>query len=76
MSSKDIIECADAGIIDYDEMQERVAGLIDALPKELRPVAAGKGKADQEGRRHLGHCGRPGINRGTKGMKRRALTNV
>jgi hypothetical protein len=49
LSSKDIIECADAGVIDYEEMRERIETLIEALPKELRPLAREKVKRVKKG---------------------------
>jgi hypothetical protein len=70
LSSKDIIECADAGVIDYEEMQERVDTVIDALPKELRPVAREKLKRIKKGD-SIVDIVETRINRGTKGMKRR-----
>jgi hypothetical protein len=70
LSSKDIIECADAGLIDYDEMQERIETLIDALPKELRLVARDKVQRIKKGDSIVDII-ETRINRGTKGMKRR-----
>jgi hypothetical protein len=70
LSAKDIIECAEAGVIDYDEMNEKVAALINALPKELRAVAEGKVKRIKKGD-SIVDIAETRINRGAKGMKRR-----
>jgi len=70
LGAKDLIECADAGVIDYEEMQERVNTLVDALPKELRAVALDKIKRIKKGD-SIVDIVETRINRGTKGMKRR-----
>ena len=41
-SAKDLIESADSGVIDYDEMSEKVSMLLNVLPKELAQVANDK----------------------------------
>jgi hypothetical protein len=48
-AAKDLIDCADTGVIDYDEMSEKTSMLLNALPKELRSVASGKIKRIMKG---------------------------
>jgi hypothetical protein len=71
-SAKDMIECADSGVIDYDEMQEKVTMLIETLPKELRKVAHHKIKRVMKGDSVVDIM-ETKVQRGTKKTKRRRV---
>jgi len=75
LSAKDVIECADSGVIDYEEMQEKVNMLVDSLPKELRTVAQGKIKRVKKGD-SIVDIVETKIQRGTKGRKRRVQSGT
>ncbi len=49
MSAKDLVESADSGVIDYDEMTEKISTLVNTLPKELAQVARDKIKRVMKG---------------------------
>ena len=70
LSAKDVIECAESGVIDFEEMQEKVETLVNALPKELRPIAQEKIKRIKKGE-SIVDIVETRINRGAKGTKRR-----
>jgi hypothetical protein len=69
-AAKDLIDCADSGVIDYEEMTEKTSMLVNALPKELRVVARNKIKRIMKGDSIL-DIAETRVHRGTKRLKRR-----
>jgi hypothetical protein len=72
LSARDVIECADSGVIDFEEMKEKVSTLIDSLPKELHPIASDKIKKIMAGD-NIVDIMETKIHRGAKGMKKRSV---
>ena len=71
-AAKDLIDCADSGVIDYEEMGEKTSMLINALPKELRQVARDKIKRIMKGD-SIVDIAETKVQRGTKRLKRRSV---
>ena len=42
LSAKDVIECAQSGVIDFEEMEGKITTLIGVLPRELSRIASEK----------------------------------
>ncbi len=70
-SARDLIESADAGVIDYDEMTEKISTLVNVLPKELAQVANNKIKRVMKGENIIDIAETKMQPRGKKGMRMR-----
>ena len=71
-AAKDLIDCADTGVIDYEEMNEKTSMLVNALPKELCPVARAKIKRIMKGD-SIVDIAETKVQRGTKRLKKRSV---
>jgi len=67
-SARDLIESADAGVIDDEELSEKVSMLVNVLPKELTQVAKEKIKRIMKGE-NIVDIADTRIHRGRKGMR-------
>jgi hypothetical protein len=70
LSARNIIQCADSGVIDYEELSEKISTLVEALPTELQKVAREKIKRIMKGD-NIVDIAETRIWRGAKGMKKR-----
>lgn len=72
LSARDLIKCADSGVIDHEELSEKISTLVEALPIELQKVAREKIKRILSGD-NIVDLVETRIWRGTKGMKKRGV---
>jgi hypothetical protein len=70
LSARNIITCADSGVIDYEELSEKISTLVEALPTELQKVVREKIKRIMKGD-NIVDIVETKIWRGAKGMKKR-----
>jgi hypothetical protein len=72
LSARNVIQCADSGVIDYEELSEKISTLVEALPTELQKVARKKIKRIMKGDKIVDLV-ETRIWRGAKGMKKRGV---
>jgi len=72
VSARNVIECADSGVIEYGAVPENISKLVESLPASLQKVAQGKIKRIMKGD-NIVDITETRIWRGAKGRKKRDI---